>query len=221
MSAADFFTEDGRIAVGVEVVVLELEGESYFFGKLVEHFGICSRCVGEETAHLCGAAEEHRGFEADHFEVFRFGDLTARFEIDVVLLSFADADGAVGEQAQDLFSASHGALCDEAIGQEKHGVAGEYGGVFVPTGVHGGASAAHVGVVHEIVVHEGVVVVHFDADRRGHGRHVVAVIEREGREQKHGAEPLPAAGEYETNGVVKSFGTLRIGQCRQGVFNVL
>ena len=85
----------------------------------------------------------------------------------------------------------------------------------------GGTAAAHIGVIHEVVVHEGVVVVHLDAERCGDRGTEIAVIERVGGEQEHGAQTLAAAGEDETNGIVKSLGALGVGQGGQGLFDVL
>ena len=161
---------------------MELEGQTDLFGETIEHFAVGGGRIGEQSPHFCSATEEHGGFEADHFEIFGLCDITARLEIDIILLSFANLNGAVGEKSHHFVRTSDGALRNEAIGEEQHGVARKHGGVFVPALVDGRATAAHIGVVHEVIVHEGVVVVHLDADGGRNSRGEIAVIERVGRE---------------------------------------
>ena len=52
----------------------------------------------------------------------------------------------------------------ERRGGRQHGVAAEYGCVLIPLAVDSGASTAHVGVVHHIVVEEGEVMEHLKSE---------------------------------------------------------
>ena len=50
--AADGLAEHGRVAVNVEQVVLQLEGQPYLLAKLVERVGISLGGVGQYGPHL-------------------------------------------------------------------------------------------------------------------------------------------------------------------------
>ena len=50
--AADSLAEHGRVAVNVEIVVLQLESESHLLAELIKVVGIGGRCVGENSAYL-------------------------------------------------------------------------------------------------------------------------------------------------------------------------
>ena len=89
------------------------------------------------------------------------------------------------------------------IRQHEHGVAGEYGGVGVPTAVYGLVSAAQVGVVHEVVVQQGVVMV--SLKRTGGHENAFGVVLEEvvGKEHEYGAYAFAAHRQHILYGYVK------------------
>ena len=52
--ASDFLAKHSRVAVDIEVVVLQLEGQANFFGKTVEGIGIGVGGLADEGTHLDG-----------------------------------------------------------------------------------------------------------------------------------------------------------------------
>lgn len=139
---ACFFAEDGCVAVAVEEVVLELEGESEVDAEVVEVFYFVVRGVGVEGAYFECCGEEDGCFESYHGEVLVECYVGLVFEVHVVLLAFADADGCFGEAAEYVELAGCRLSEEVAPGEGVHGVAAEDGCVFVPFAVDGGLAAA-------------------------------------------------------------------------------
>ena len=209
--AAVLLAEHGRVAVDVEVVVLQLEGEAYLFGEGVEGFGVGLGGSGEHGAEAGRAGQQDGGLEAYHLEVFLFADIRAALEVDVVLLSLAYLAGRAQEEAHGLGGVGAVGAGHVLGGHDEHGVAREYGRVVVPGLVHGGASVAHVGAIHEVVVQERVVVIHLYAHGGGHGPAGVAgAVEFVGHEQEGGAQSLAAAVKHVAYGFVEALGRLRV-----------
>ena len=129
------------------------------------YLGIAGR-ISQEGSHLGGTTQEDGGFETNHLDIFRFSDVGVLFKIDVVLLSFANLDGTVGEKAQGFVPATNARGRNEFVCQKEHGIARKDGGVVVPFLMHRFTTAAHIGTIHHIIVHKGVIVIHLDADSR-------------------------------------------------------
>ena len=106
-----------------------------------------------------GACQEHAGFQPYHLYVFLFGHIITMLKVHVILLSLSYLESRFGEDTEDLCEFICGALCHALICHHEHGIAAEYGSVGIPFLVHCGVSSAHVGIVHEVVVQQGIVMV--------------------------------------------------------------
>ena len=87
-------------------------------------------------------------------------------EVHVVLLAFANLKCRLGEECQHLSQLVGAALLHAFIGQYKHRVAREDSRVGIPAAVYRLVTSAQVGVVHEIVVQQRVVMVGFQCTCR-------------------------------------------------------
>ena len=76
--------------------------------------------------------------------------------------------------------------------------------------MHRFTTAAHIGTVHHVIVHESVIVIHLNADSCRERADIVLTIKAIGREQKHGAQAFSPTSENVTNGFVESLRTLGI-----------
>ena len=136
--------------------------------------------------------------------------MSVLFKIDVVLLSFANLDGTVGEKAQGFVPATNARGRDEFVCQKEHGIARKDGSVVVPFLMHRFTTAAHIGTIHHIIVHEGVIVIHLDADSCRERTKIVFTIKAIGGEQEHGAQAFSPTSENVANGFVESLWTFGI-----------
>ena len=214
--SSDLFSEDGGVAIDVQIVVLKLEGESDFLSEAIERVGVFIRCVSCERTEFGGAAEEHGGFEPNHLDVFFLRHIDAVFKVHVVLLSLADFCGGACEEREHAFFVRAVGVDEVSEGSDEHGVAGEHCRVFVPFHVNGGFAASHVGVVHQVIVEERVVVIGFNREGCGHGDFRVVAID--GASQKHegGAEAFSAHGEGVGNWLIEPLWLGGIGHGVQG-----
>ncbi len=204
--AANLFAKHPCVAVDVEVVVLQLEGHTYFLGETVECRGHVGRGIGGDGAHLCRAGQQDGRLEAYHLEVFVDGDVGARLEVHVVLLSLAHFLRGAGEYLQQCLLLFAVAMEHKTIGLYEHRIAGEDGRIGVPLAVHRGAPASHLGVVHQVVVEQGMVVVGLYAECRRQGALYVFAEEAVGEEQQGGAQALSAGFEGVLDGGIEPLG---------------
>ena len=100
--AADGLTKHRRIAVNIEVVVLQLEGQTELFAKLVEQLSIALVGIGHQCAHLRRTGQQNARFQANHLDVLLFAHVVAMLEIHIILLSFTNFKGGFGEQRENL-----------------------------------------------------------------------------------------------------------------------
>ena len=99
-----FFAEHGGIAIAVEQVVLQLEGQSEVFAEFAYVEELFLRSTGIECTYFEGSRQQHRGLQANHLHVgvevnFIKGHI---LEVHVHLLSFAYQDGGFVEALQYL-----------------------------------------------------------------------------------------------------------------------
>jgi len=200
---AGLFAKRGGVAVGVEEVVAELEGETDADAEAVQIFDVVAVGLSDEGADFEGAGEEDGGFEADHLHVFVDGDVVAGLEVHVVLLTFADFPAGLFKGVEYFVEIGVGLLDEVAPGEDIHSVARQDGGVFVPFAVDGGLAATDGRLVHEVVVEQGEVVEHLDADGVVVSLFDVGIEEVGGGEEEKGAYPFAAQGKGVGYGIVE------------------
>ena len=110
------------------------------------------------------------------------------------------------EELQGLRGFLAAAFHDVAEGHDEHRVAREHRRVFVPFAVYCRAAASHIGVIHEVVVQQRVVVVGLQTDGCGHGAVEVFAVDAVGQQEKGGAQALSAFLKNILDGFVKTFG---------------
>lgn len=66
--ATNLLTEHLGIAVNIEVIILQLERQSYLLAKLIQVLCILIRSIGKDSTHLQGTSQENAGLEAEEFD---------------------------------------------------------------------------------------------------------------------------------------------------------
>ena len=137
-----------------------MECKPEVFAHLVEQ--LCGGFVGtaNQCAHLACATQQYRCLQANHLDVFVNGDVVARLEVDVVLLTLVDFHCCAVVEVHHLRHYVGRSLSNQLGCHGEHGVARKDGSVVIPLDVHRGFAAANVGFVHHIVVQKGEVVKH-------------------------------------------------------------
>ena len=134
------------------------------------------------------------------------------FEVHVVLLTFANLQGGLGEEGHHRSELVRTALGHTLIGEHKHGVAGEDSGIGIPAPVNGGVAAPEVGIIHEVVVEQRVVMIGLQRTCRGQDAFRVVLIHVVDEEHKHGTYALASEGEYILDGLVERARLSVVGQ---------
>ena len=197
---AQLLAGDRLVALGVEQVVGDLEGEAEVAGIAAQSGPAFGRDAPEDRAGLDRAGDQRAGLERLQPRDGR--QVEARlFGFQVHHLPAGHARGASGaRQLGDQLDA------DIGIGMRRFGrhhferqrverIAGEDRGRFIPRLVYGGLAAAQVVVVHrrQVVVDQRIDVDAFD---RGAGAHRAGAVDAEqpaGREGEQRAQALAAA----------------------------
>ena len=157
--SADGLAEYFRVAINIQIVVLQLECQSHAFAEGIERIGIGLWGIGHDGTNLQGTCQQHTGLEAYHLNVFIFGHISAGLKVDVVLLTLAYLKRGFGKEVEHGAQVSLITLRHALESQHQHAVARKDGCIVVPFLVHGEVAAAHVGTVHQVIVQQGVVVV--------------------------------------------------------------
>jgi len=87
--------------------------------------------------------------------------------------------------------------------------------------MHGRLAASHLRLVHKVIVQERMIMVCLYAYRRRHSKGKVIAVERIGKEQKCGAQPLSAAVKYIAHWLVEAVGSGGVFEMSKGGFDVL
>ena len=111
----------------------------------------------------------------DDPQVFRVNRLDAHSDhkfyenkdkFHVQLLSLANLKHSQAEQVHHLFQVFRRASRHIAECQNQHSVSRQHSRVIIPDFVHGRFSPTHIRTVHQIIMQQRVVVVHFDSSSR-------------------------------------------------------
>ena len=151
------------VSVGVQPVVSYLEGQSEVVAELVQEICLLLVSACYEGSHLCGACDEHSRLEAYHLHVVFHRDIFHLLEVHIVLLALADLCGSLRKQLQYLRQHLRRRLRYELVALDGHHVTRQDGGVLVPLAVYCRHSAAHIRLVHDVVVDKGEAVEHLDS----------------------------------------------------------
>ena len=115
--------------------------------------------AAEDSAEARAAAEEAGGFVGGEFEGVFFGDVDAADFFELEEFAF---DHFLGEIDEDVEDAEIAFLQGDVEGLHVEPVAGEDAAMIAPAGVGGGAAAAGVGAVDDVVVNQSGAVEEFD-----------------------------------------------------------
>lgn len=205
--AADLLAEGGRVAVGVQVIVLNLERDARQPTEMVQMFGIGLRRTGANRAHFERGTEQHGGFQFNHANVFGDGHISAGLEIHVHLLAFAHLDGRAVEHIQQR----RNRLCisglrQKTVGMDEHHIAAEDARVHVVFRVDGRLAPAQRRGIHDVVVHEREIVEQLDGSGGGQGGIQVVGEKLVAEQQQRGPDALAAEPQDVRTGFVQFAG---------------
>ena len=164
--AADGLSEHGRVAVNVKIIVLQLEGKPHLLAELVQIICVFIRRTAQNCAYLKRTCKQNTCLQAYHFDVFVFRYIGTCLEIHVILLPFSYFKSCLREKVKHLFQLARTAVKKMTVRQYKHTVTRKDCRIVVPLHMYGLLSAPHVGVVHEVVVQQCIVMVCLDGARR-------------------------------------------------------
>lgn len=174
----------------IEQIVDELEGEASLmaiFGKDAADGVICA---GEDGAQFGAAAEETGGLAEGKVGGFGFSEVDAIERGKLKKLAF---DHVLREANENIENEEIALLKGDLEGLHVKPVAGEDAHVIAPAGVGGGAAAAGVGAVDDIVMDERGAVNHLDdGSERNRGAALIATGSC-GEQKQSGAQTLAAA----------------------------
>ena len=120
---ANGFAEDLRVAIDVEQVVLQLEGQSHLFANTIQSVGILFGRIGQQGTRLQRTGQQYAGLQSDHLDILVLRHVVARLEGHVVLLALANLQGCLCEEIQHGRQLLGRHLLHALIGQHQHGVA--------------------------------------------------------------------------------------------------
>ena len=164
----------------------------------VDLFGVVEGLGGGDGhAELHGDLEEAGGLAEDEVEVLFFVDEVSEF-LDLEEFAF---DHLLGERDEEVQDAEIAFFEGEAEGLHVEPVSGEDALGVAPGGVGGGAAAAGVGLVDDVVVDEGGGVEHLDDGAEADAGLTGAAEGLGGEQEESGADSFAAAG-HEVGGDV-------------------
>ena len=97
----DGFAKGFKIAIDVQIIVLQLECQTHFLTIGIESLGIRFGCATQQSTYLKCTGKQDRGLQTDHLEILTFCNVGTLFELHVILLSLVDLQGRLGEDADD------------------------------------------------------------------------------------------------------------------------
>ena len=172
--AADGLAEGLGIAVDVQQVVLDLEGQSQVDAMLVERLLLRVRRTGQVGTGPERIRQQHRGLQTYHLDILLELYILALLKIHIQLLSFAYLRGHLVEPPQGTLQFVTWYLCHQLIGFDQHLVARENSRILVPTDMYRLASATHGRMIHDVVVQQGEVMEHLQRQSSRQGLRFLA-----------------------------------------------
>ena len=172
----------------VDDVVDELERDADLLAEDHDGLFVFERRAGEHHAHLGGGGDQRAGLVGEHLEVVLDRVFAVARPDGLVQLAEAEPFERVGLQVDRPFAEG----CDHLAGPREQQVTGEHGDRIAPDVLGARNAAAHLRLVHHVVVVERGEV--SDLDRLSGGQHFggVAVAELCGEQGEHRPHPLAA-----------------------------
>ena len=199
------FAEYGRIAIHIKQIILQLKCQPHIQPEIVYLLGIISRHSAEHGSTFKRASQKHGRLETDHFYIFFSRDIISSFKFHIELLSFAYFKRRFKEKRHNIACiffrhARHILACEQ-----QHGITRKYRRVLVPHLMHRRFVPAHIGIVHDIVMHESMVVIQFQSQSQAHG--IVHIVFKQvvGHQHQQRTDSLAAFGEDIPNRFIQSF----------------
>ncbi len=147
-------------------------------------------CVRENGAEFGAAAEEASSLAIRKIGGFGLGEVDA---IEAGKLKELALDHVLREADENIEDGEVAFLQGDLEGLHVEPVAGEDAHVIAPAGIGGGAAAAGVRAVDDVVMDESGAVNHFDDGAERYGAAALIAAGSGGKEQKRGAKALAAA----------------------------
>src|SRR5690606_15092 len=188
---ADVLDEGFGIALVVEQVIDQLEGDTQVVAKLAQRLALLVAGAGQGGGAMGGGLEQHGGLAANDLHIDFFSGAGVANLRQLQHFAFGDHSGGLGDDAHDRHRAQgdhhfEGACIKEVAYQHARRVA--------PQGVGGGATTAHAGHVDHVVMQQGGGVQEFD-DGGQQSQLIALEAERVAAEQyQQRAQALAAGG---------------------------
>ena len=201
---ADSFSEHLLIAVDIEIVVLQLEGQTDELTKLIETLSVIMRCSGQQRAHLQGTSQQDAGLQTYHFEILLLADIRAGLKVDVVLLSFSYLQSCGSEELKHLRQFVCRAFCHPLISEHEHRVARENRLIGVPPLMHRLVSAPQVGVVHQVIMEKCIVVISLQSHSLHENALRIILIQIVSQQHQHGPHAFATHRQHILHRLIKA-----------------
>ena len=121
--ATDFLAEKGRVAIGVEIVVLKLKSETEPLAVGIHRFDGRSIGAGKHGTHGARVGEKHRRFQPDHLDILVDANVGAllKFHVELLPLIYLHCGGV--EQVEHGRQFLWRGFSHKLRGHGEHGVA--------------------------------------------------------------------------------------------------
>ena len=162
--ATNLLTEHLGIAIDIEEIILQLESQTNLLTKLIQVLGIFLRSISQNSTNLQSTSQEYAGLETDHLDILLFFHIVACLKLHIILLSLSYFESGGGEDFQHLGKMLFVTLCHALIGKNQHAVAREDGCIGIPLLVNGLVTTAQIGIVHQVIMEQGIVVISLQGD---------------------------------------------------------
>src|SRR6266540_1433166 len=188
----------GGLGGDVEQVVAELEGAADPFAVLGERLDHVRRRAGQAPAEPAGGGDERAGLVGEHGQVVLDRVLAGGGAAHLADLALDEPGDGPGEHAGRL-----GAEPGRHLGGAgEQVVAGEHGHLVVVAGVGRAGAAAHLRLVHDVVVVEARQVRQLDGDRGADQPRVARIAGVAGQQHQRGPKALAAGGDQVAGGLL-------------------
>ena len=165
--ATNLLTEHLGIAVNIEVIILQLERQSYLLAKLIQVLCILIRSIGKDSTHLQGTSQENAGLEANHLDIFLLLHIVTVFKLHIKLLTFTNFQGSGRKEFQHLGKMLFITLSHTLISQNEHAVARKDCRIGIPFLMNRFMTATQISIVHQVIMQQSIVMISF----QGNGIH--------------------------------------------------
>jgi len=204
----DLLADQGGIALDIEDIVGDLEGEAEVVGVITQGEVEFAMGLAQHRARLTGEGEQSAGLhllqpgDPGNIEIQIVG-----LKVDHLTADHAERAGGLG-QSGDQFTANlgigmGGGMSQHFEGAGQQGIAGEESGLLIELTMTGRAAPAQIVIIHagQIIVDQRIAMDHFDRTGDADGG-AFGDMEQAGRlHHQEGAQPLAAIEAGITHGL--------------------